>query len=533
MEELRPRFPDVSRRDLLAIATTLVGGVLVGAPKVSASPRDAAPERAVLTQDGAPVTGGTLTLASSSDPGADPQASFYFWVNGAYAETLTSINTRGEIIPFLAERWEVSPDARVYTFDLRDGVTFHNGRVLTAADVKWSLERIKDPATMSVLGAQLANATVEAVDPRTVRITSTVGDAALPAALAMALILAPESVVDGAMGRPIGTGPFVFDSYSAGQELHLKRNDAYWRSKPFLDEVVYKTIVDDTAQVDALRSGSIDVSINLPVIELPLVEADSRLTVQNHAFPSPYHIAFNTKSPQAPLDDVRVRRAIVLALNRQELLEVTVGRGGPGSIDNQPYGSDSTWRLDLLDPFLTQDLGQAQQLLAEAGVPDGFSTTLAAYPGTRLLAEVAQAQLARVGIDVEIDMAPDNPTYLANIQEYDYGFTFDQFFFWYDPAIHYGWYDPLNGSGFFAGGYGNPAFSQLLQEARGTTDIAVRKNLYAQALTLLANEDVAAVDLFVRGSVAVLSDRVHGFQIGVNHLNSAEDGGLKDTWVDA
>lgn len=482
-------------------------------------------------QTAEPKRGGTIIVSSNYDPGPDPQASYYFWIHGGYAETLTSINAKGEIIPFLAERWEASPDARVYTFFLREGVTFHNGRPLTADDVAWSLDRVKNPDTLATLGPQLAAVTVEAVDPRTVRLTSAQPDAALPAVVAMTLITAPESMgADGQLGKPIGTGPFVFDRYVAGQELRLTRNDAYWRPGPYLDGVVYQQIADYSARTNAVRSETVDLLLGYPPIELPLVADNPDFVVQTHAFPYPVHVAFNMANPPKPLDDVRVRRAVLLALDRQELLQSQEGEDGPGRVDNQPYGPDSVWRLGLPDPFQPRDVDAARQLLAEAGVPDGFLTTVLAYPETRLLAEVAQAQLREVGVEIEIDVSPDWATFTTKIQQYNHGFVFDGFFYWYDPAIHYGWYDPERQS-FFAGGYAKPAFAQLLDEARATTDVAERKQRYVRALTLLANEDVAAVDLFASGLVAVMRSDVKDLDVGVNHLNPAE-GGLRNAWLD-
>src|SRR5262249_23821838 len=156
--------------------------------------------------------GGTLRISDSIDATAlDPQVSNQINVFSAYVEGLTSVDAAGEVQPFLATSWEASPDARTYTFTLRDGVHFHNGRAMTADDVVWALERIKDPNTVAQRGNDLRDLSFAATDPRTVRVTSAQPNAAVPALMASCSILAPESVGDdGAMTQPIGTGPFVF-----------------------------------------------------------------------------------------------------------------------------------------------------------------------------------------------------------------------------------------------------------------------------------------------------------------------------------
>lgn len=517
-----PLVPLTSRRELLGAA---IAGAALLTPIARAS--------AQIEGTAEPKSGGTLVVATNSDPGPNPLVSDAYWIHGLYAEALTSIDERGEIIPFLAERWDVSPDAQTYTFTLRDGIQLHNGRPLTADDVKWSLDWIKDPANQSFYFGFLTNVTIEAPDPKTVRLTSSVPDVTLPTVAMFCTILAPESLgADGQPAQLFGTGPFIHDGYTPGEGFKTLRNNNYWRAAPYLDGVEVKNISDPLARASAVRSGSLDSVYLFDPTQRPLIADDPSLVVQPQLFPYTPTFIYNVKNPQGPMADPRVRRAIALGLNRQELMEAFVGPGGPGQLNNQPYAPDSVWRLDMRDQFLNRDLETARQLLAEAGVAGGFSTNIVVVPDFRLLAEVAQAQLSELGIQLDIEVTPDYTTQATRVKTYDWGMCFAVWYPWHDPAIQFGWFHPSQGT-HYGGGYANEAFAGLLDQARTVTDVPARKALYVQALTKLFYEDVVMVFLFTYNALSVNRSEVRGYDAAIPHLNPASDGfGLRMAWLD-
>jgi peptide/nickel transport system substrate-binding protein len=517
----------MGRRAVLAGATGLCGALTL--------PLDGR-RWAVARQDAAatPKPGGTLRLADSIDAtDVDPQKSNEIYVFYAYVEGLTSIGDGGEVLPLLATEWQASPDAREYTFRLRERVPFHSGREVTADDVKWSLDRIKDPATVAQRGNDLRNVTVEVVDPLTVRLTLDRPNAAVPALMASCFVLAPESVgADGIVAEPIGTGPFVFQSWRPEQEIRCRRNPSYWQEgQPYLDEIVYQIIPDPVARLTALRSGTIDVAANFAATDLPLLAGDESIVTQLTTANIAGHLSFNMRQPKPPLDDVRVRRAIALALNKAELVVAAVGEGGPGQVNNQLWSEGHFWRLAVDDPFAEPNLDEARRLLAEAGVADGFAADLLTVFDGRPPAEVIQAQLRRIGIEAEVDYAPDFTSYVDRLQRDDYAMLYDSSYPRDDPAYTFTFFESTNPSNtIYYGSYANPAVDALLAEAVATLDVEARKRAYAAALSTIQNEDVANVFVLSRQAVWGSRSDVRGFTPGRGPLHRT-GGGLAQTWL--
>lgn len=488
----------------------------------------------VQARQATPIAGGSLVMADTIDAtSVDPQVSNEIPFFYAYVEGLTSLSDAGEVGPFLATSWDVDADVRIYTFKLREGVQFHNGRVLTADDVKWSLNRLKDPSVAAPRGNDLRDVTIDVVDPLTVRLTAVQPNAAIPALLASCFILAPESAgADGSVGTAIGTGPFAFVSWTPGQEIRLRRHMAYWRAgQPYLDEVVYQVIPDPVARLNAIRSESIDIAASISPTDLPLIQADEGITTYLTTANVGNHLTFNTRNPQPPLDDVRVRRAIAHALDKSELVIATVGEGGPGQVNNQLWTDGQFWRLPVEDQFATPNRDQSRQLLAEAGVTDGFKTTLVTRPEQQPGAEVIQAQLREIGVDVEIVTTPDFPSYKQLIEQFEYGMLHDASFPRDDPAYTFTFFESTNPTNIYYGGFGDPAVDTTLDGASASPDTEVRRAAYATALDTITHDDLGTVFVLSRQNVWVGRSDVQGFTPGRGPVNRV-DGGLGVTWLD-
>ncbi|UWQ41160.1 ABC transporter substrate-binding protein [Leisingera aquaemixtae] len=317
-------------------------------------------------------------------------------------EGLTRFMGDGSVVPGLAESWEISEDGTVYTFKLRQGVTFHDGSAMDAEDVKFSLDRARAEDSTNAQKALFEGiASVEAVDPQTVRITLAAPNGSLLFNLAWgdAVIVAPESIGD-IKTNPVGTGAYTFQEWVQGDRITLARNPDYWGEQPALASATFKFISDPTAAFAAMMAEDIDAFDNFPAPEnLPQFEADPRFQVLVGSTEGETILSINNKQP--PFDDIRVRQAVAHAIDRQAIIDGAMfGYGTPIGTHFAPHHpayKDLTGKS-------AHDPEQAKALLAEAGFPEGFETTLHLPPPSyaRRGGEIIAAQLAAVGIKAEI-----------------------------------------------------------------------------------------------------------------------------------
>jgi len=286
-------------------------------------------------------------------------------------EGLTRFASHGSVTPGLAKSWEISEDGLTYTFMLNDGVTFHDGSAMDGEDVKFSLDRARAEESANAQKALFEGITdVTVVDPLTVKVTldGPNGDFLFNMAWGDAVIVAPESI-DDIKTTPIGTGAFKFADWVQGDKITLTRNDAYWGTPATLTDVTFKFISDPTAAMAAMMAEDIDVFAGFPTPEaLPQFESDPRFQVLVGNSEGETILSTNNKMP--PLDDVKVRKAIAHAIDRQAIIDGAMfGLGTPIGTHFAPHHPDY---VDLTgnsayDPELSK------KLLAEAGYPDGFT----------------------------------------------------------------------------------------------------------------------------------------------------------------
>ncbi len=317
-------------------------------------------------------------------------------------EGLTRFSSDGSVIPGLAESWEISEDGLTYTFSLREGVSFHDGTVLDAGDVVFSLDRARAEDSTNAQKALFGNiATVEATDDTTVTVTLSApqGNFLFNMAWGDAVIVAPESIED-IKATPIGTGAFKFSDWRQGDSITLTRNDDYWGTPARLDGATFKFISDPTAAFAAMMAEDIDAFYGFPAPEnLVQFEADPRFTVLAGNTEGETILAMNNKLP--PFDNKLVRQAVSHAIDRSAIIDGAMfGYGTPiGShfAPHNPAYVDLTANSEF-------DPEKAKALLAEAGFADGFTTTLKLPPPSyaRRGGEIIAAQLRAVGITTEI-----------------------------------------------------------------------------------------------------------------------------------
>ena len=374
---------------------------------------------------GKPRTGGTLTYAAGSatqtlDPQFITDVTTFRGVGTMY-EALTKQDENGKIGPGLATSWTVSPDKRTWTFKLRPGVTFHDGTPFNAQAVKFTYDRILNPATGSPRRSTLAMVESTAVvDDLTFRLTTKEPFAPLLAQLSAynVYILSPTHVTkEGAnfSKTASGTGPFKLQSWQPGEKLTVVRNDKYWGEKPRLDSVVFSVVPEDSARTLLLLSGQADVISELPYVMVKkLGSLDAVRVVRKPGYRTIY-IGMNLAV--APFNDIRVRQAVGYAINKPALVQGVLS--GIGTLGGSLESSVIEGTAKGLQPY-PYDPAKAKKLLAEAGHPNGFTTdflvTTGRYNMDRQVAEAIQGQLAAVGIKLNI-VSPEFGAYLAALNK--------------------------------------------------------------------------------------------------------------------
>ena len=497
-----------------AIAIALVGAV---------------PSSGAAMQD-TPKMGGTLRAAISADPvNLDPHLSSahstYQVLENVYNQ-LVGLDDGLQVIPELAESWTVSEDMLTYTFKIRQGVTFHNGRELTAEDVVFSYERILDPETQSGWAYLLEPVdTISAPDPQTVVITTKEIYAPLLTKLASqgTAIVPREEVEAGTLSeKPVGTGPFVFVDFVPADRVTLQRNDNYWEEGlPYLDEIIYRPIPDEIVKQTNLETQNVDWVDNVPAQDANQLMESPDFVVESVAANTYNYLGVNTT--REPLNDKRVRQAISYALDREEIAAIALYDLAAPSQSPIPEGN--FWRSEYA-PY-GRDLERAQQLLEEAGVGDGFALEFMPaqdYPETVRSAEAAQAQLADIGIDATLRPL-EWSTWLDEEGQGNFDIYLCSWIGMVDPDDYF-YAQHHTGEIFNFTGYSNPELDALLDQGRQTLDQEERKQIYDQIQQILI-DDLPYIVTFTTTNVDAWQPYLQGY---TTRPDSAVI--FKNTWLD-
>jgi peptide/nickel transport system substrate-binding protein len=315
---------------------------------------------------------------------------------------LTRIGPDGAVLPSLAESWTVSDDGLTYTFTLQDGVTFHDGTALDAGDVVFTLDRARaDDSTNAQKALFSAIDTVEAVDDLTVKVTLSQPQGSFLYNLGWgdAVIVAPESAATN-KEKPVGTGPFKFETWAQGSSATLVKNPDYWGDAVALDKVTYRFISDPAAATAALLAGDIQAFPSFPAPEAVVqFEGDPRFAVVIGSTEG--ETVLSTNNGKEPFDKLEVRQAIAHVLDRQAIIDGAMfGFGTPIGTHFAPHNPAY---VELVETY-RYNPEKSKELLAAAGYPDGFEATLKLPPPAyaRRGGEIIAAQLRDVGIDLEI-----------------------------------------------------------------------------------------------------------------------------------
>lgn len=417
----------------------------------------------------------------------------------------------GELVNELAESWSVNDDATEYTFELREGISFHDGTPFNAEAVREYYDWVMDPDSIGTRGRnQLKDLeSVEVVDEFTVRLHLSQPNGAFIFLLAIgpARIASPASLAeygDDLRANPVGTGPFRFVSWEEGQRVVVERNDDYWGEPAKVDSLEFLVVTNAATRVAMLQSGEVHFIEQLPPQLVPVIEADPALEVSAVKTNFLRILQFNTT--KAPFDDVRVRQALNHAVDVQQLVDVAVA--GLGTVMTSPIPETTFGHAE--QPDYEYDPEKARALLAEAGYPDGFDMKVLTFTGDeyRSVGQVLQQMFSEVGVRMTLDQqergalvdqifkpAAENPTEAALVGAS--ASTGDA-----DLAITTSFvessFPPASNNWSF---YTDERVEELVRDARMTGDQEVRAELYAEALAIIWR-DAPWVFLYSPDSVA-------------------------------
>jgi peptide/nickel transport system substrate-binding protein len=477
---------------------------------------------ALLVSVATGVSAQTLTIGVRAGPESiDP----HFTATGTHAEALKHVfdtlvwsGDDLSLEPRLAESWRAVNDT-TWEFKLRKGVKFHDGSDFTAADVKFSIERIPavsgpNPTTIYIRRVK----EVKIVDPYTVQVITDGAAPTLPYDFIRLFIVSAKAAKDFSTKETanegfnsgkaaIGTGPYKFVSWTPKDQLVLDRFDGYWGGKEPWQRVLRKEIPNDTARVAQLKAGQLDLIARAPAADVPTLEKDAKLTVVKIDTVYVFNMELDMREkapqitakdgsalPQNPLRDPRVREAIDLAIDRPALAEVAME--GMGKPVNQLV-TPSIFGYNKSLPERKVDIARAKKLLADAGYPNGFKATFSftndRLPGDRQVGTSVAQMLAAIGLDVTANAQPAAVFFPArtrgdfSMPMSGWGTLTGEAHYTLSSTVHSN--DPVRKFGpFNVLGYNNPQMDKLIQDAAIEMDVNKRRSYLEQANALVATD---------------------------------------------
>jgi len=542
----------VSRRDMMkraaalglsasAVSTLSMAAVAVPGVASVASAQEATP---------APVAGGTLRMGMQADPTQfDPQSlsATAIWraIENMY-DNLTRIKPDLTIEPSLAESWDISEDGTVYTFHIRQGVTFHDGSPLTADDVAFTYTRLLDPATasqstaslISIKGAQaLASAGaagggtptpadsqaaidaakaalgIKVIDPNTLEITLEAPDASFLTSISDGSTLIYSKAFVEANNNDVtqvinGTGPFKLDEYIPNTSIKASRFDGYWeQGLPYFDGLEMTIAAEDTARTGLIVQGGADYIEYAPLRDVDTLMQNPDIKMYGESNTNIRLLGFNLT--REPFNKLEVRQAIAKVVDRQPMIESCVF--GHGTAVATVFPPDFWAALDVQPE--APDIEGAKQLMATAGYADGFKTTMTSWSEYSFLSNAAivlQEQLKQIGIEAEMVLL-DAGTMIQTVyitKDFDMAVTGTS-----------GYVDPhgvmvenfLTGSSGNFVGYSNSQVDELIKQGQVESDTEKRADIYRQIQQVLI-QDLPWVDFFVQNQFEALKKNIYGFE---------------------
>jgi len=403
---------------LLALLVSACGGSSGGGGTISvAKEGEGGTQTANAACEGEPVAGGTLVYSRQLETVTLNPREIKNGNGDIFAQEMifsplvrNDPDGAGEVVPALAEKWDISKDGLTYTFHLRPGLKYSDGSPLTAEDIAWNLEQFADPeVNISLAGVAQGMESAKATNATTVvvKLEHPV------AAFLFNIAIFPAFIVDKAKleaegpaywKHPVGTGPFVVKEFAGGSHITFEKNPYYFEEgKPYLQTMRWNFVPNSNTRVLALKSGEAQIADGIPFSQVEALQGESNLEIQKVELPQEVLLVTNTKAVPA-LADPHVRRALSLAINRPQLNE-TVFRG-TGTVPNSVI---QNFELDASDqevPPFEFNVEKAKEEMAKSKFPKGFSVTLQYPAGSDYFKQMAlliEQQLGAIGVDVKLE----------------------------------------------------------------------------------------------------------------------------------
>lgn len=497
--------PGISRRHVLQLSGLTALGVVAGCgsnPTEAAGPSGAGGKQSTLTfAQGAGWTNLDPTGPSISDLGFFHQM----------FDPLVWRDDKGELVPHLAESWAVVDDV-TWEFKLRKDVKFHNDEPFTADSVTFTMGRIMDPANKATVGARFNDVDkVEKVDDYTVRFITKKPLPTLLIALVQACMVPPKYFAaepEKSKTFPIGTGPFKFVEYRADDRAVMAANKTYFKGAPKSDNLVMRIIPDPSARLAALMAGEIDMMDGLPLDAIASVEGNSGFRTMNAFLASSLIIQFDTLK-DGPFADPKVRTAVNMGINLQEINEkLLLGKMRPLQGQLIPPGQLG-FNPDV--PAYPYDPDKAKQMLADAGYPNGFKTTLNGrvgfYQSDREIMLTIVDQLSKIGVDVTFHQVEGGQWPKLQLASQQGPMFLVSWFSFGDPAFMTVWLTEHSTLGVYVK---DAEYTKLTDDAQREMDPKKREELYQQAMKR-AHDEALAMFLFQLPIYYGMKKSVSGF----------------------
>lgn len=498
------------------LTTSLVIALLLTSSLVGCSSK---PEQTTAPAQKEEVkTGGNLVVARKVDAGnldphfitSNPTSNYIY---GKVYEGLVKRDKNTAYQPALATEWKQLDDL-TWEFKLRTGVTFHDGEPFNASAVKSTLDRLLDEKTASPRASVFGMVQeIKVVDDATVQIILKYPFAALLSILdsTEGSIISPKAIKElgkDLAKKPVGTGPFQFESWVQGQEMVLEKNTEYWGKKANIEKVVYKVVPEDLTRVAMVESGEAQVADQVPVTELQRIQQSGEMTLMRTEGYGVEFVGFNVQ--KKPFDDVRVRQAIASAIELDSIITGVynnVGTKANSSMSNRVFGYNPNQKEFQFD------VNHAKDLLKEAGYANGFTTSIVTDDRKERinLAEVLQSQLKGIGIDLKINTMEygayidalskgTQEMYIGGWGNATGDADYNQFNVFHSSAM-----GPVGNFSF----YSKPEVDKLIEEGRREKDQEKRKAIYAKAQEIELN-DAPLIPIRTISHLAVTKKNIEG-----------------------